>query len=287
MDLPTSKKERLQPRRLSHGASIGKKPARRRDAEESDDGVNRSVARALQILLDVAHSPRPQSFVEFQTRLKLPKATLHKLLYTLETLGFLLREKETGRYSIGLKALELSASATARPSDIHSVISPVLRRLVEEHDETGHIGVLDGTEEILLERIDPPCQVVRLAIGRRHPVYGSSGGQAELAARGEAALSELPEKLKPLTKNTIKTRKELLQRLQEIRAKGYALDMEECYPGVRCVGVAIDVPGWPVASISFTLPRQRATVERLRELAKPLLAAKQEIEAILALMPPP
>ena len=101
----------------------------------------------------------------------------------------------------------------------------------------------------------------------------------------DAALKGLPAKLPTLTKNTIKTRAELQSRLQEVREKGYALDLEESYLGVRCVGVAVAVLGWPVVAISFSLPLQRASIERLRALAKPLMAAAKEAEAILALTP--
>jgi len=160
--------------------------------------------------------------------------------------------------------------------------------LVDECNETGNIGVLDGTEEIILERIDPPNQVVRLAFGRRHPAYGSSSGLAALAVpRGATAIAALPETLPPLTKNTLKTREALLTRLADVRAKGYALDLEEVYPGVRCIGVAIDVPGWPVATMSLSLPLQRATMDRLRSLAKPLTDAAAQAKMILALTPRP
>ena len=258
------------------------------DADDgSSKGVNKSVARALGILSEVARSPKPLSFVDFQRRMRLPKATLHKLLLTLESLRFLERDDESGRYTIGLAALELSAAGGSRASDIRTIVLPVLQRLVDENNETVNLGVLDGDEEILLERIDPPNQVVRLAIGRRHPAHGSSGGRACLAERGEEIVARMPEKLKPLTENTIKTRKELQTHLRDVRRQGYALDLEECYPGVRCVGVAINVPGWPVLGLAFTLPLQRASMKRLHELAKPLLAARDEIENILALSPRP
>jgi DNA-binding IclR family transcriptional regulator len=256
-----------------------------REIDSIPEGSNRSVARALGILVDIAQSERPQSFAEFHKRLKLPKATLHKLLFTLESLGFVFRSADSNRYSLGLAALELSAGGPSRHGDIRGVIYPFLKTLVDQYNEIGHIGVLDGTEEVLLERIDPPDQVVRIAIGRRHPAYGSSGGLASLAARGEAALAELPEQLKPMTKNTVKTRKQLVKRLEEIRTRGYAIEMEEVYTGVRCVGVAIDVPGWPVASISFSLPVQRGSVGRLEELSAPLVEAAKKIERILAVTP--
>ena len=165
------------------------------------------------------------------------------------------------------------------------MVSPILRRLVEENNETGNLGVLDGEEELLIERIDPPDQVVRLKIGWRHPAYGSAGGRACLAVRGDEIVERMPQKLRPLTEHSIRTRRELQAHLRDIRDQGYALDLEECYPGVRCVGVAIDVPGWPALGLAFTLPLQRASIQRLHELAKPLLAAKKDIERILSIMP--
>lgn len=269
---------------LRKGRNERKVPARQaRETDTTPEGLNCSAARVLGILADIARHENPQSFTDFQKRLKLPKATLHKLLLTLEALDFVTRSDETGRYSLGLAALELSAGKGARPVDIRSVVHPFLKKLVDRYNETGHFAVMEGTDELILERIDTPNQVVRLAmIGRRHPAYGSAGGLACLAARGDAALAELPEQLKQMTKNTVATRKQLIKRLEDIRRKGYAIEMEEAYPGVRCVGVAIDVPSWPIASISFSLPLQRASRERLEELAAPLMATAKEIERLLA-----
>jgi IclR family acetate operon transcriptional repressor len=254
---------------------------------ESASEINRSVARAFGTLEEVAHSKKPLSFVDLRKRLHLPKATLHKLLLTLEALRYVDRDRESGRYSIGLATLELAAGGANRASDIRTLVSPVLRRLVEQYNETANLGVLDGEEEVLIERIDPPDQIVGLKIGWRHPAYGSSGGRACLAARGETIVASMPEKLKALTENTIRTRRELQAHLRDVREQGYALDLEECYPGVRCVGVAIDVPGWPALGLAFTLPLQRASIQRLHELAKPLLEAKNDVERILAISPRP
>jgi DNA-binding IclR family transcriptional regulator len=250
--------------------------------------VNRSVARALHIMLDIARTTKSQSFVDLRKRHELPKATLHKLLLTLETLNFLRRDEETGKYSIGLAAMELYAGGAASPEDLRSILAPVVEKLVQDWNETCHLGILVGSEEMILKRWDPSEQVVRLAtlIGRRHPAYASAGGLAAMAASfDEAMLAAMPAKLPQLTKNTIKSREELQSRLEEIKKKGYALDLEEAYIGVRCVGVAASVPGWPVVHLSFSLPLQRASIERLRELAKPLMAAAKEIEKILAVTP--
>jgi IclR family acetate operon transcriptional repressor len=250
--------------------------------------VNRSVARALALLLDAARSSKAQSFVEFQKRHKLPKATLHKLLITLETLEFLRRDEDTGKYSIGIAAMEVSAAGAASPGDLPNLLAPVLQKLVADSTETCHLGILVGGEEVILKRVDPPEQVVRLAtlVGRRHPAHASAGGLASLALNvDEAIVATIPDSLPQLTKNTLKTREDLLARLADVREKGYAIELEEAYVGVRCVGAAVAVKGWPAVHISLSIPVQRASLERLHRLAKPLKEAAKEIEKILSLTP--
>ena len=263
------------------------KALQRRDSGDAHGvtGLNRSVARALHILLEVAKSEKPLSFMDLYKQLELPKGTLHKLLYTLETLNFLRRDENSSRYSVGLAVLELNARGLAKPGDMRSVLDPILHQLVEKWNETLYLCVYDEGEEIILDRLDPPYQVVRVTteMGRRHPAYATSGGLAAMALLPEkVAFQGLPVKLRTMTKNTVKTRKELRVRLQEVREKGYAVDMEEAYVGVRCVGIAVSVTGWPIVTVSFTLPLQRAAVKRMHILSQPLLAAAPKIERALA-----
>ncbi len=252
--------------------------------------ASRSVERALQVLIEVAKTHKPTSFVDLQKGLALPKATLHKLLSTLEEWNFLSRDEESGRYAIGLAVFEVAAGGST-PTDIRTLINPILRDLSREYDEACNLGILDGGEMVYLDRVDPPDQMVRLGnlVGRRIPAYASAGGTAALASLyDEAILTLFPAALPTApTRNTVRTREELQQRLADAREKGYGIDLEETFVGVRGVGVATTVPGWPTVAISFTIPLQRAPIERLRELAKPLKQAASEIEAILKRTPPP
>jgi IclR family acetate operon transcriptional repressor len=265
------------------------KAARAKDSTRGRPaGLNRSVTRALDLLRDIAHSRVPQSFVDLQKQHRVPKATLHKLLFTLEALDFIRRDEDTGKYSLGLAAMEVSAAGAAGPGDLAMMLRPVLQKLVRESNETCHLGILNGDEEVILSRIEPEEQVVRLApqIGRRHPAYASAGGLASMALKlDESLITSMPEQLRQLTKNTIKTRTELLARLDEVRKTGYALDIEEAYPGVHCVGVAVAVPSWPVVHVSLSVPLQRGPIERLHALAAPLKGAAAEIERILTATP--
>lgn len=284
----------MSAKRISSAARPGSKsskPARvSNKGRGSKPEASRSVERALQILIEIAKTPKPTSFADLQSRLNLPKATLHKLLATLEEWNFLTRNEESGRYAIGLAVFEVAAGGSA-PSDIRTLINPILRKLALEYDEACNLGILDGGEMVYLDRVDPPDQMVRLGnlVGRRLPAYATAGGTAALASLyDEAVLTLFPSVLPAApTRNTVRTREELQQRLAEAREKGYGIDLEETFVGVRGVGVSISVIGWPTIAISFTIPLQRAPLERLRELAKPLKAAADEIEAMLKRTSPP
>ena len=260
----------------------------RRGSQAPKREASLSVERALQILIDVAKTPNPASFVDLQKRLALPKATLHKLLSTLEEWDFLSRDEESGKYTIGLAVFEVAAGGST-PTDIRTIVNPILRNLSHEYDEACNLGILDGGEMVYVDRVDPPEQIVRLGnlIGRRIPAYASAGGTAALASLYDEAILTLFPATLPVapTRNTVRTREELQQRLADARENGYGIDLEETFLGVRGVGVAISVQDWPTIAISFTIPLQRAPIERLRELAKPLKLAAIELEAILKRTP--
>ena len=67
-----------------------------------------------------------------------------------------------------------------------------------------------------------------------------------------------------MTKHTITTKDDLLAELDTVRSRGYAIDDEECEPGVRCVAAPIrDYTENVVASISVSGPVSRMTFKKL------------------------
>lgn len=169
---------------------IGSKAGRGSQAPKRE--VSFSVERALQILINVAKTPKPASFVDLQKCLALPKATLHKLLSTLEEWDFLRRDEESGKYTIGLAVFEVAAGGSTS-TDIRTLVNPILRNLSREYDEACNLGILDGGEMVYVDRVDPPEQIVRLAslVGRRIPAYASAGGTAAFASLYDEAILTL------------------------------------------------------------------------------------------------
>jgi DNA-binding IclR family transcriptional regulator len=76
------------------------------------------------------------------------------------------------------------------------------------------------------------------------------------------------------TKRTIQDWPAMREELSQIRSRGYALDLEENEPGVRCIARAIlDPLRGTVSSISVSGPRERIGDDRIPEIAREIQSA--------------
>ena len=120
-------------------------------------------------------------------------------------------------------------------------------------------------------------QPIRLAseIGRRLPASCTALGKATLASLDQDDLADRlrgVEALPVLTPNSHRRVSELLDDLDEVRRRGYAVDEEETAEGIVCLGVAIPRrrPGEGPYGVSVTLLKARADTARREALAADL-----------------
>ncbi len=80
------------------------------------------------------------------------------------------------------------------------------------------------------------------------------------------------------TRLSATTWEELAGQFDEIRKKGYALDLEENVEGIVCVGAPIfDYSGRVVGAVSVSCPTVRGDMPRLLELKNRLLELKNRL----------
>jgi DNA-binding IclR family transcriptional regulator len=240
--------------------------------------------RALAILQMLSADGPDLSLGEVSTKLGLHKSTVHRLMMVLERHKLVERNSENGRYRLGLKLFELGTRAVSK-LDLRGRARPVLERLVLETSETVHLCILDDTEVVYLDKVEP-TRSVRMAssVGRRNPAYCTAVGKAILAWLPEAQVESIVRKhgLKALTANTITSFLELKTELAAIRERGYAVDNEEIEEGVRCVGCVVrDFSGGPVAAISVSGPAFRVTRDKVKGISRPVVTAANALSAEL------
>jgi DNA-binding IclR family transcriptional regulator len=227
---------------------------------DTGKGLIGSLLHGLEIL-DMFERDRSEIGIgEMAQQLGLHRSTTSRLAATLAVAGYLEPAGEPGRYRLSGRLAALGELATAA-GDVRRTALPYLRGLVRELGETGHLGVLEGTEAVTIEVVDG-WQTVRMHswVGKRSPAHCSSMGKAliaELSPEEFAARYPGPD-LEARTPATITSADELRKHLELIRARGYAEDLEELEPHLCCIAAPVfGREGPAVASVSISGPASR------------------------------
>jgi DNA-binding IclR family transcriptional regulator len=243
-----------------------------------------SLVRAFALLEAMGAAGAEAGVADLAARVGLHVSTAHRLLATLVSLGYVRQNPSTGRYGLGAKAVHL-AEAYLGQSDLRDAARPVLERLSWETGETANLVILDGHEALYLDKAES-AQNLRIfsRIGRRTPLYCTAVGKVLLAARSpedvERLLSRTP--LERLTRRTITEVGSVKRELARVREQGYALDLEECEEGARCIAAPVSAAsGETLAAVSLSGPSIRMHSRRLRELIPAVVAAAREVSGRL------
>lgn len=208
----------------------------------------------LELLLQKGSS---MNMIELSEKLGFYPSTTHRILDTLKHRGYVEQDPHTQKYQLGLKVLELGM-AKLHQMDLIREVTPYLKELVNQCNETVHLGVLEEGEVLYLAK-EESSQTIRMCsyVGKRTPLYCSALGKVLLAyLSAEERKKILEEKvLSRLTENTITDKRELEKELDKVREQGFALDREENEKDVRCVAAPIrNHQGKVIAAISISSP---------------------------------
>ena len=244
--------------------------------DRSLHGRNRTVDRALSLLVLVSRAKRPLRFSELQRQTGIPKGSLHALVRSLLDAGFL--TASPGGMSIGFTAFEVGTSVPLVRS-ARSIADAALDELTAATRESSHFGTLVEGDVLYLNRRAASYDLLSVShIGQRKRAYGTALGKAMLAYLGDDDLAAIyPTQLAPLTGNTVRTRDELVTELERCRRQGFASECEESTPGVRCIGMAISVGG-VLFGLSLTAPVQRVSASQIAQMQPVLAAAVEHVD---------
>lgn len=228
----------------------------------------------------------PAGVLEISSALNLNKSTVHRMLISLMSMGYVLQDKNTGKYDLTFKLVRLS-NQFLNKIDVYSTVHPYLERLANICRETVHLVKRVGNEVVYIDKIEPAGindSSIRMAshIGLMRPMYCSAVGKAILAELTTEEVHRIWEQIIPekKTKNTITSLSRLEEELERIRKAGYAIDNEENEAGVCCVGAAIiNYQNEAKYAFSVSAPSVRMTEDRLREIVKYVMDTKRELAA--------
>jgi DNA-binding IclR family transcriptional regulator len=252
--------------------------------------VVRAVERALAILNCFgADNSAVLGVTEIAERLNLPKSTVHRILGTLESRGFVQQDPVTSQYGLGLKLMELGSLVGTR-AVLGQASLPMLRALSRETEETVLLVVYDEGEVVYLDALESPQPVkIDARPGKRLPAYCTGSGKAFLSFLPQSEVERvIADPLVARTPNTITDPVKLREDFAETRRRGYSISNEEYAVGIRAVGAPILSQSgeiWGVVAVAG--PAFRLPDERIRAIGERTVAAARQISERIRYGPGP
>lgn len=248
------------------------------------DDTRGATLKALTILEALSQDTGYFGISQISAATGLSPSTVHRVLHELVAANYVKKHERIKKYGIGTEALTL-ASRLMRSSDLISSARPEMERLNSACLETVHLFGLTGMEAIYLSKVQTKHPIGLLStVGRKNPVYCTSGGKAIAAFMPEEWLDNYLEQvpLVPLTSTTITTEEGFREEMRLTHNRGYALDNGEHHAHVICVAAPVlDRSGLAVASVSVAAPGERFPLEMAEALAPQVVACAQAISAKL------
>lgn len=248
-----------------------------------------AVERALAMLEAVAQEPEGLSNADISRKLQIPKSSASYILRTLVKQGYLNRDVESGKYRVGLKILSLSRGALSG-IDVREVALPIMRHLVEKTNLTCHLAILDGSDAVYIEKVEPTGFLrVDTWVGRRMRVHATSVGKALVAYIPQERLEKILAEsgMEKRTPKTITTLPRFLKELEKVRTHGYAVDDEENNMGARCLGAPVfNQQGVIEAAVGLSGTINQVNPQTMPRILEALKDAARHVSMQLGYRPP-
>lgn len=208
----------------------------------------------------------------------LNKTTTHRLLQALVSESMLDRNAQSGAYRLGPAVVALGVQALSG-DNLRLRARPLLKRLADETGETATLEIPVEDTMLILDEVRGGHRVAAGGnVGTRWAMHATSTGKAIIAFSGNG-MARLPERLTPLTAQTITDRDSLAGQLDEVRRRGFAETVDELEYGFTAVGTVVrGSSGDILAAMSICGPTQRLTESRRASLGAMLCAAAGQLE---------
>lgn len=258
--------------------------------EKTGDPRERYVVPALAHGLDVLSlfsRERPSlTAPDICAALGLPRATVFRILVTLERAGYVLRGADERTFRLGPGLLNRGFTYLAS-LDLSEIGLPALQRLRDRTGLSAHLAVRDGRDVVYVARVAAFSTVAsNVQIGTRFPAHATIMGRMLLLDMSDDELRGLfPErKLPQATPQTPGTLAELKDLLAADHVRGYGVSQSFFERGVSAVGAPVrDGAGRVIAAINVTAVDTHIDPEAMNgEIKDAVLDAARDIGRWLA-----
>ena len=226
-------------------------------------GKIQSIERAAAILRLLSGRSRRLGVVDLAGELGLPKGTVHGLLRTLQAVGFVEQDAESGKYQLGPALLHMGSSYL----DGNELRTRALNwsdSLAVRTREAVRIGTLHESRVLIVHHVFRPDDSLQtLDVGSLLPAHATALGKTLLAHHPYVAEEMSKPGLPAFTDATIVDPARLERELERIRQRGWAGEIGELTPGqVSIAAPVIDRTGMTVGAMAIFGPPERLLAAR-------------------------
>jgi DNA-binding IclR family transcriptional regulator len=233
-----------------------------------------SLESALSVLECFSEASPELAVSDVAKRLDLPKSSVSRLLKTMAERGLVDQDDTTKRYRVGVLPFRLAQLYKAHVQ-VLGLVEGALPAPVAATGFSGYIGVLSGTDIVILRRLPGryPVQMI-LEPGHRMPAFAAAFGKALLARLSNEELSRrLPRELVNEHAGLRRSRDDLLGELAAIRQQNYAEALNQNYLGIGAVGAAIgSADDQQPVGFSLSFPLAAVDQTHLTDIRRQVLA---------------
>lgn len=239
---------------------------------------SQTLLRGLDVLEAVADGI--SGLQELAQHLELTRSTTYRLAAALVERRYL-ASTPRGGYRLGSKLLELGSAAHG-DIDLVQIARPIIEDLSAATLDTVHLGVLDGSRALYLDKIAGSRRItISSRVGERQPLTSTGLGKALLldmipADWADIYRAELGEDLDP------EAYAQWLARMETYAKAGRAYDLEENEDRIRCVSAPIrDSAGKIIAAISVSSAIQYMSDARMETITDDVRTAAGTISELM------
>jgi DNA-binding IclR family transcriptional regulator len=236
---------------------------------------SQTLLRGLGVLECVASGVN--NLATLATTLDLNRSTVHRLAATLVERRYLTFTPRSG-YGLGSKSLELGYQAKVQ-LNIPRLARDHLEKLAANTGDTVHLGVLDGTRVLYLDKIPGRRRVeISSRVGELQPLRSTGLGKALLLDEKEGQLRDFYRCETGKDQRYGVSESVWVRRMHEYAKLGNTFDLEENEDCIRCVAAPVrDAAGRIKAAISVSSAAQYMNDKRMQTLAKDVRLAAEDI----------
>lgn len=246
---------------------------------ERDTTSPGTVEKALDLLAHLEDQRSPCGVSEIGRALGMPKASVHRLLASLGSRGYVERT-EDGRYRLGFRLVRLGLAVLAREPLVEAA-RPALEAAARDAGETFFLATLRDGAVVVLDKVEG-SGMLRAAprIGESAPLHATAVGKLFLAL-APARVPAPPAPLERYTPRTLATAPALARATAEVARRGWAESREEWLPGLSFVAAPVRVAGELLGAVAAAVPATRFAGAAKGKILQVTLDAARAIAARL------